>query len=388
MKQVTLIAVVAALGAACSGGGEAHEPAAQAAVDVQVAAAETRAIADTIDVGGTVKSGTVAVLTSRIVGQVREIKARPGDRVRAGAVLALLDGREMDANRDRAEAMLTAADQGRAAAEADKAAAEAGLRLARATHARIAQLRERKSATEQELDEAQAALSAAEARAAAAAAAVSAAGANLTGARAAAQGARISAGYSRIVAPFTGLVTQRHLDEGAMTMPGTPVVTVEEQGGHEVEVRLDEGRAARVDFAAAPRVVYSAPDGEDVTVQGRIVERAVALDSAHTVVIKIALPASGSLRTGMFARVMFSGGSRKALAVPADALVERGQLDAVFVITDNKARYRVIEIGRQTGEFVEVRSGLAPGERVVRRAPASLVDGAPVRQVASPGAGQ
>jgi RND family efflux transporter MFP subunit len=378
MKQVSVLAIVAAFSAACGGGGEGHEPAAQKAMTVRVAPVDVRTLNDTIDVGGTVRARTVAVLTSRTIGQVREIRALPGTKVRAGAVLAVLDGREMDANRDRAEALLGAAGQGHSAAEADKAAAEAALRLAEATYARIAQLRERKSATAQELDEAQAALSAAQARASAAGAGVSAAGANLTGARAAVEAARVSAGYSRIAAPFSGTVTQRHLDEGAMAMPGTPILTLEEEGGYQVEVSLDETRAARVNWAESPRVVFSAPDGRELSVEGRVVERAVALDNAHTSVVKVAIPAGESLRTGMFARVLFAGASRKGLAVPADALVQRGQLDAVFVVADGKARYRVVEIGRPAGEFVEVRSGVTAGERVVRSAPSALVDGMPV----------
>jgi multidrug efflux pump subunit AcrA (membrane-fusion protein) len=378
MKQVSVLAVLAALSAACGGGGEEHATAAAPAVTVTVASADLRDLGETIEVGGTVRARTVAVLTSRTVGQVREIGARPGQKVRAGTVLAVLDGREMDANRDRAEALLAAAAQGQSAAEADRAAADASLRLASATHARIARLRERKSATAQELDEAQAALSAAEARAKGANAAVAAATANLTGARAAVEAARVSAEYSRLVAPFHGTVTQRHVDEGAMAMPGTPVLTVEEDGAQQVEVRLDETRAARVDWNQAPLVVFSAPDGRETTVEGRVVERAVALDSAHTSVVKVALPATEALRTGMFARVSFRGGARKALAVPADAVVQRGQLDAVFVVSDGKARYRVVETGRPAAGFVEVRSGLAPGEQVVRAAPASLVDGAPV----------
>lgn len=377
MKQLSVLALVAMFGAAC-GGDDARDHATPPAVAVQTSPVEMRDVNETVEVGGTVKAGTVAVLTSRIVGQVRNIATRPGARVRAGAVLAVLDAREMDAHRDRAEAMLTAAAQGQSAAEADKAAADAALKLAKATHARIAQLRERKSATEQELDEAQAALSAAEARAAAANAALSAAGANLSGARAGADAARISAGYSRIVAPFSGTVTQRHLDEGVMAMPGTPVLTVEEDGVHQVEVRLDDTRAARVNWSVAPRVIFSGADGRDVTVEGTVVERAVALDNAHTVVVKVALPADSAVRTGMFARVRFSGGARKALAIPAEALVQRGQLDAAFVVTDGRARYRVLEIGRSSGEYVEVRSGLSAGERVVRPVPASLVDGTPV----------
>lgn len=382
MRYPALIAgavVASALTAsACGGPEQEQETARTTPVAVQVTPARVQNLPETIEVGGTVKSRSVAVLTSRIVGQVRKITTEPGARVRAGAVLAVLDGREMEANRERAEAMLTAAAQGQAAASADKAAADAALALATATHGRIAQLRERKSATQQELDEAEAALRSAQARAQAAAAAVSAAAANLSGARAAAEGARISAGYSRIVAPFAGIVTQRHLDPGAMTMPGTPVITMEQEGGFQVEVGVDESRAARVNWDAEPRVVLATPDGRNETTTGTVVERAFALDNSHTVRVKVGLPAGTAVRTGMYARVIFAGPSREALAVPVDALVQRGQLDALFVIEGETARYRVVETGQRAEDAVEIRSGLVAGERVVRRVPASLTDGTPV----------
>jgi hypothetical protein len=83
----------------------------------------------------------------------------------------------------------------------------------------------------------------------------------------------------------------------------------------------------------------------------------------------------------MFARVIFPGPPRPALTVPPDSLVQRGQLDAVYVVEDGRARYRVIEAGQRSSEAVEVRAGLVRGERVVRPVPASLVDGASVSGV-------
>jgi multidrug efflux pump subunit AcrA (membrane-fusion protein) len=301
--------------------------------------------------------------------------------VRQGQLLALLDGREMDANRERTQAMVTAATQGQSATASEKAAADAALDLARATFARISTLREKKAATAQELDEAQAGLRGAEARAKAAEAALAAAQANTVGARAAFGAAEIASGYSRITAPFSGIVSQKHVEAGTMTMPGTPIVTVEQAGGSEVELRIDDSRAARIDWTAAPRVTFAGAGGDDVTVEGKVVERALALDAAHTVVAKIALPSATPVRSGMFARVMFAGPMRRALAVPADALVQRGQLDAVFVVEDGRARYRVIEAGQRAADLIEVRAGLSRGEKVVRAVPAALVDGTPVSGV-------
>jgi len=377
MKQMTIVLLLAGTAAAC-GTDKTEVAQAQQAITVTTVAAGHMEIPEAIEVGGTVRARTVAVLTSRIMGQVRSVLVEPGARVRGGQVLAVLDGREMDANRERAEAFATAATQQQSATESDKAAADAALELATATFNRIASLREKKAATAQELDEARAALRAAQARAKAAEAGVAASTANTTGARAGLQAAQIASGYSRIVAPFAGVVTQKHVESGTMTMPGTPVVTVEQGGGFEVEVRLDDSRASRVNWTAAPSVTFATADGTEASVAGKVVERALALDSAHTVVAKVALPQDAAVRSGMFARVIFSGAARRALAVPADTVVQRGQLDAVFVVEDGRARYRIIEAGQRSKQMVEVRAGLSQGEKVVRTVPASLVDGVPV----------
>ena len=389
MKHLTIVLLLTTTAAAC-GGSRTSPPERSAPMAVTIAPAEIRNLPEAIEVGGTVRARTVAVLTSRIVGQVRDILVQPGARVRSGQLLAVLDGREMDANRERAEALVLASSQGQSATESEKAAADAALQLAAATYKRISTLRDKNAATAQELDEVQAALSAAEARAKAAGAAVAAASANATGARAALQAAQIASGYSRITAPFQGVVTQKQSEPGAMTMPGTPILTVEQSGGYEVEVRVDDARAARIDWSAAPLIRLNGeatetglqPDAAgEAPLQGRVVERALALDAAHTVIAKIAVPPSDRLRTGMFARVIFPGNSRPALTVPADAVVQRGQLDAVFVVEDGRARYRVIESGQRVADVVEVRSGVVRGERVVRAVPASLVDGTGVSGV-------
>ena len=106
---------------------------------------------------------TTAQLTSRIVAEVRELSVQPGDRVTRGQIVAQLDDRDLAARRAQAQASVLAAQSGRASAEADGESAEARLILARANHQRMEQLREKNSATPQELDRATAELRMAEA---------------------------------------------------------------------------------------------------------------------------------------------------------------------------------------------------------------------------------
>jgi len=104
-----------------------------------------------------------------------------------------------------------------------------------------------------------------------------------------------------------------------------------------------------------------------------IVPAVDAASRAYTV--KIDLPAQLSVRSGMFGRAWFPMGSRKVLTVPATAVVQRGQLQSVFVIDDGVARNRLITTGRRDANGLEVLSGLSEGEKVVSPIPAALADG-------------
>jgi hypothetical protein len=82
----------------------------------------------------------------------------------------------------------------------------------------------------------------------------------------------------------------------------------------------------------------------------------------------------------MFARARFEVDARKALVVPASAIVHRGQLSLVFAVDSTRhARMRAIAAGARRGDFVEALSGVQPGEMVIVNPSSSLTDGAEVR---------
>src|SRR5262249_5249432 len=100
--------------------------------------------------------------------------------------------------------------------------------------------------------------------------------------------------------------------------------------------------------------------------------------ASRTYTVKLDLPATPRLRTGMFGRAIFPIGIQKVVAIPLAALVERGQLQSVFVLEEGLAHTRLVTTGRRTGDAIEVLSGLAAGEMVVRPVPLELQDGARV----------
>jgi hypothetical protein len=73
----------------------------------------------------------------------------------------------------------------------------------------------------------------------------------------------------------------------------------------------------------------------------------------------------------------------KALAVPSSAIQTEGQMDGVFVADQGLARLRWIQIGVRGGNWVQVLSGLRPGEMVIVPVPAGLRDGQPVEPIAA-----
>jgi RND family efflux transporter MFP subunit len=375
--RITLVTVVALGGLAAACGGSApHEAAApRPAVSLRSLPVRVEPIAGAFDAGGSVRALTIAPLSSRIVSPVLGVHVRAGERVRRGQPLVTLDARQLDANAATASSSLAASLQGSAAADAELAAAEAALSLASTTHGRIATLRERNSATQGELDDAVAALKGAEARVSAARARQAEIRDAIEAARANARGATVSASYAVITAPFDGLVTERPADAGTLAAPGTPLVVVEDTRAYRLEVSVDASRAAAVRVGT---VVPVAIEGFE-PMQGTVVESTESIDAAaHSFIVKVELPPAPGLRSGLFGRARFAGLSSPGIAVPAAAVIRRGQLAMVFVDDNGTARMRVVHAGEASDGRVRILAGLVEGDRVIENPPSDLLDGTPV----------
>jgi multidrug efflux pump subunit AcrA (membrane-fusion protein) len=337
-------------------------------VAVTTARAVMTDVATAIDSDGVVQARTTAVIMARLVAPVREVRVLPGDHVRRGQTLAVLDGDDLVAAARAVRSAAVAADEGTKAAAAELQAAEAALTLARASHDRIAGLEARRSATAQELDEAVAMLRSAEARVAGASARALQARAALDGARAASDQAKITASFTTIVAPFDGVVTEKMVEPGNMASPDRPLLRLEDTSRFRLEVRVDESRAEEIrNGASVPVFLGTAASPVD----GTVVEVSRAVDSdARAFVVKIALPDVPGLRSGAFGKARFSASARRGLTIPASAIVRRGQLTSAFVVDNGRARVRLVNVSES-----EVLAGLTESELVILSPPAGLVDG-------------
>ena len=364
---------------ACSDRSHTKTAGDEAAIPVTVAKVTMGDVADTFEAGGVVQARTTATIMARILAPVREVRVKPGDRVRAGQLLIVLDGSDLAAQARSAHAAALAASHSVAAASSDQQAAEAALTLARAMHTRIAGLHAKRSATSQELDEATSALRAAEARAAGAAARAQAAQSAVESARASSDAAETTESFARITAPFDGIVAEKMVEPGNMAASGTPLIRVEDTRGFRLDVRVDQSRIDQILIGAAvPVLLDSGTGGATTSVNGTVAEISRAIEAdARAFLVKVTLPDAAGLRSGLFGRARFGGPPRRVLTVPADALARHGQVTSVFVVEKGIARLRLVHVSG-----TEVLAGLSEGEVVIVKPPPAVADG---RRVAEGG---
>lgn len=379
MKSIVPVLALALLVTAC--GTDAPRPAEDAPpAQVATARAELVDLPSSFEAGGVVRARTNAAIASRLLAPVVDVHVRAGDRVRRGAPLVTLEGREIAAMRNQADATANASEEEVRAAEGAVRAAEASLALARATHERVRALHEKRSATAHELDQATAALDGAQAQIDSARARLSAAVASRAAAAAAVEAAAAAQAYTTLTAPFDGVITERLIDPGDMAAPGVRLLTLEDPRALRLEVTLDEARAAMVSKDQAVRVALDGanPDARVEAVVGEIAR----LDPAsHSFLAKIDLPSTVTAPSGAFGRARFDGPARKALVIPASSAIRRGQLTFVYVVgSDQRVRLQPISPGAQTDDRLEVLAGVDEHATVVRRPPAALADGARISE--------
>ena len=373
---VPVLVSVAVLGGC--GGSETHTQAASnaPAISVQSATVSAQEWPDAYEATGTVRARTAAVISSKVMAYVRQVAVQLGDRVKDGQELVTLDAQDLDANVRRAEAAESEVRSAFPEADNGVAGAKANLDLAQSTFKRMEELNSKKSISSQEFDEASARLKSAQAAYDMARARRTQLDSKLAEVEQEIRAAKIMRDYTRIAAPFSGVVTARSVEPGNLAAPGAPLLTIEREGAYRLEASVDE---SKLPFVKTGQSVEVALEALDRRLTARVSEIVPAVDAAsRAYTVKIDLPALPNVRSGIFGRAWFPLGARKVTTVPLLAMVERGQLQSVFVIEDGVARNRLITTGKQQANAVEVLSGLSEGEKVVSPIPPALADGSRV----------
>ena len=311
--------------------------AAQAAGQLATAPVQYREVAQTYSADGIVEAVRQSTVSAQIGGRVKEVLFDVGDSVKKGQLILRIDERE--------------ASQVLAGSQAQVMQAQASMQNARANYERAKQLFSQKFISQAGLDKAQADYQIALAQAAA-----SSAGAGQAG---------IAHGYTSVVAPYGGVVAARLVEIGEMVMPGKPLMTGFDPSEMRVLVSVPQYKLA--DIGARPEVSVEVPSLQRWIAAASVTVQPLADARTHSTQVRVNLPPNeAGIYPGMFVRTHFVVGKARKLVIPAEAVLRRSEVVAVYVVDDKGvAKLRQVRLGDVSGEgVVEVLAGLKPGEKV------------------------
>jgi RND family efflux transporter MFP subunit len=293
-------------------------------------------IEETITVVGTVQPRRKAEIASQIVASVLEVKVQPGDKVKPGDVLIVLDDRELVAQRGEALAAVTAAE------------VEVGAR--RRDYDRI-MLVAKDSTSKEEKDRVTGAYDLAQAL--------------LKRSRQQVARIEVQLTYTQIKAASPGVVADRFADPGDLAVPGKPLLAVQDTRELELHACVPESQALHVAVGQKLPLRIDAANFSGVGTVREVVP--LAQQASRSVLAKVSLPAdmSGPVYAGIFGRVTLPVGHVSRLLIPQAAVKQVGQLELVEVAgADGRLERRFVRTGRAFNGEIEVLSGLNEGEQV------------------------
>ena len=326
-----------------------------------------------ITLPGTLVAFSEATLYGKVAGYLRSISVDKGDTVRSGQTLATLEVPEMVKEIDQAEAV-----HQESLANLDRSRAEAELQSATFRRFNEVHSKDPDAISSQELDEYRSKFEVAQTN-------VKLAEAKVATARANRDRLVALSRYANISAPFSGVVTARFVDRGALiqaaasSMQAQPIVTVQDLCTVRVYVSVPEIDVPSIRIGAPASLTTTAYPGRVFTAS--VTRFAQALDPATRTMkteIDIHNP-QHPLRPGMYAEVTLETERRSgAVVVPASALIVEGGRRVVYIVRDGTAHRVEVQTGLDDGSEVEIRSGLQGGEQLVVAGKESLADGKPV----------
>ncbi|AVM53587.1 RND family efflux transporter MFP subunit [Bacteroides zoogleoformans] len=303
-------------------------------------------------VSGMVSAKQTAMISTRVMGFIDKVYVKQGDAVRQGQLLLVVNGDDLKAKKAQAEAMM--------------AEAEAAAKNANRDYERYKALYDRKSVSQKELENMELNRTSVNAK--------------LQMARQARNEVNAMLAYTDIRAPFSGIITQRMIDEGSTAAPGMPLLSIEQSGEPEIKASVPENYVAYIKVGSSVKVDIKSLGKR---LDGKISE--ISPSSAlsggqYAIKVAIAPEEKENLRSGMYAGIYIPGetGGRgmKSVWIDAASIVRRDQLTGVYVATsDSYALLRWVRLGKEIDGQVEALSGLKAEDRIIRRAEGKLYNG-------------
>lgn len=285
---------------------------------------------------GTVEPVDQSTVSAQTSGRVQEILVDVNDFVKKGSIIVRLRDADQRAALEQAQA--------------GQEQAQAQLSEAQASFQRISDLFRRKISSQAEYDAAQAKLKAAQAQ--------------LQASQARVKSAQEELGKTVIRAPYSGIVRQRFVALGESVQPGTPLLSGFSLDHLRVVADVPQRQIEAVRAHADAHVLL--PDGKRIAAAG-LTFFPYADPQSNVFKVRVNLPPKlAGIYPGMFLKVAFVEGKAPRIVIPPQALVQRSELSAVYVVDKNgHVEFRQVLVGAQLPDnHLEILAGLEPGERV------------------------
>lgn len=300
-----------------------------------VAAVQQQTLPDEQILDGVIEAVNKSTVSAQTAGRVEEIMVDVNDVVAQGAPIVRIRNIEQRAGLEQAQASLREAQARFIEAEAE--------------YHRIRSVYERQLVAKAQMDSATAAFNAAKAR--------------LEAAQAGVAQARESLGYTVINAPYSGIVLERHVELGESVQSGKPLMTGFSLDELRVVVNVPQRLIGPVRQYSQARVLPL--NGEGGVAAEKLIFFPYADPQSNVFKVRVYLPKkTAGLYPGMFVKTAFRVGENQRLTVPRSALVQRGEVSAVYVVKDRQVSLRQVRPGRVEGDPVEILAGLDAGEQV------------------------
>jgi membrane fusion protein (multidrug efflux system) len=319
-----------------------------AAVPVELAPVERRAIAEYLETNGTLEAENEVDVVARTGGPIVALQAEEGQSVAEGQVLARIDDREIRAQLDIANVNL----------------AEAEVAFERAQKSIDLSLISRE--------------------------AFDSARSTLESARAQAESTKLQLTYTVVRAPFSGLIVNRYVKFAEMVSNNSQLFRISDFDPLLCPIQVPERELSSIEKGQAAELTVEAFPGERF--EAHVLRISPVVESA-TGTVKVTLAVNGrrKLSPGMFASIFLRTDVHEGvLSIPKAALVVESLGDTIYVAVDEdgtlKADRRDVQLGYRETDFVEVISGVEDGERVVVIGQDGLSDGTPIAELRGDGA--
>ncbi|MCU7493841.1 MAG: efflux RND transporter periplasmic adaptor subunit [Ignavibacteria bacterium] len=171
---------------------------------------------------------------------------------------------------------------------------------------------------------------------------------------------------TKITTPISGTVNTRNVEVGTMVQPGMVIANIVDISTLKVKLNISEKEAFQIRPGDKVEVTTDVYPGESFT--GHVDNIASKADEAHTYAVELKLSNSRlhPLKAGMFARANFNSSvTREAIVIPREALIGSIRNAQVYLIRNKQALLQPVTIGRQSGQELEVLSGLTEGDIIV-----------------------